>query len=521
MENEKLPFYYKNHLFFCEYSKTVFEMNQKNKNDDFSIGKVLIIGLGFMSAMISWSFYNFKIPIILNGITEGVGVWRRVGVLGTEPWVEIIGGIIMVLDNIVAILIQPYFGKLSDRLQSKYGRRSPFFMIGVPTAVLCMILMPFVPLLGLIGIIFIFNIAMAFYRTPVMSIMPDYVPANRRSTANSFIALMGGLGTVVGFIIPKLVELIPGTAPVETGVFETQNFFWQDFWGFFITGAFMLICLVIFLIGFREVKTGDSFWKLSEYPIVVDYKTNSYAIKTDVVEKQESVLGELKSITKAEEKSALFVFVAIFLYAGCFNALEFSFGRFAVSYLGISEGMAGVLLAIIPVCVILSAYAAGSSGERNGRLKSMKVGLQTMIICVIIVIILLVPLGIKAQESQIQIIDLIPLIIVLSIAGIGYGYANINALPVVWQLAPEDRIGVYTGIYYMFTAGAAIVNPILMSSIYSLLRFLSIDQWISLFPYMLTMLILSRIVIAKAKRGDAELPKDKIEELKTRFEQDD
>jgi maltose/moltooligosaccharide transporter len=497
-------------------------MEEKGRIKNFSVGKVLIIGLGFMSAMISWSFYNFKIPIILNGITDGVGGWRRVGVLGTEPWLEIIGGIIMVLDNIVAILLQPYFGKLSDRLQSKYGRRSPFFIIGVPTAVLCMLLMPFMPLFGLIGLIFVFNIAMAFYRTPVMSIMPDYVPANRRSTANSFIALMGGVGTVIGFIIPKLVEMIPGTDPVETGVFETQDFFLQDFWGFFITGAFMLLCLIIFLISFREVKTGDSFWKLSEYPIVVDYQTNSFFIKTEQEKKEESVIGELRDMIKAEEKSALFVLVAIFLYAGGFNALEFSFGRFAVSYLGISEGMAGVLLAIIPVCVILSAYAAGSSGERNGRLKSMKVGLQIMIICIIIVIILLIPLGAKARVSPpLSIIDLIPLIIFLSIAGIGYGYANINALPVVWQLAPEDRIGIYTGIYYMFTAGAAIINPILMSSIYAFLRWLNIDQWISLFPYMLVMLILSRLVLGKAKRGDAELPKEKIEDLKLKYGQDD
>ena len=58
------------------------EKQEETKLLNFSVKKVLITGLGFMSAMISWSFYNFKIPIILAGIDDGPDAWIRVGLLG-------------------------------------------------------------------------------------------------------------------------------------------------------------------------------------------------------------------------------------------------------------------------------------------------------------------------------------------------------------------------------------------------------------------------------------------------------
>lgn len=82
---------------------------------------------------------------------------------------------------------------LSDRLESRYGRRTPFIMLGLPTAVVCLFLIPFFSqLFVFIAIILCFNLSMAFYRPPIMSLMPDKIPTYKRSTANSYISLMGG-----------------------------------------------------------------------------------------------------------------------------------------------------------------------------------------------------------------------------------------------------------------------------------------------------------------------------------------
>ncbi len=474
------------------------------------IKQTLLIGFGFLSAMIAWSFYNFKIPIILNGITgDSPGEWDRIGILGTAPIMEILGGFIMVLDNIVAILLQPYFGRLSDRLESKYGRRSPFLILGLPTAAFCYFLLPFMSIFGLfIAVILVFNLAMAFYRAPIISLLPDKTPPQTLSTANSFISLMGGIGFVMGFLIPAMVSLIPGTAPIMTGNVETQFFFWQDFWGFFIAGSLMLFCLIMFVWKVKEVPTGKKFFLLGDRPIKFDVYTQK-VIPYEEGEMAKEVrksgfFDEWQEILKNEDKSAFWVLLGIFAYFFGFNALEYSFGRFATSYLQISEGFASILIAIMPVMLIVFAILAGTLATKYGRLLIMRVGLLMMAIGLVGIIIVVGLLKPVIADHPLTLVDLIPLIVCLSFGGIGYGFATINALPVVWQLSPRDKIGAYTGVYYMVSALGAITSPLVMGTIFFIIRSLGGDQWLALFPYFLVAVIIGLYFLMKVERGDAE-----------------
>jgi MFS family permease len=493
-------------------------------NPPLDIKRILFIGLGFMSAMIAWSFYNFKIPIILNGIKDGEN-WVRIGLLGTNPWMEIVGGVIMTLDNIIAVLLQPYFGSLSDRLESKYGRRTPFLLIGLPSAVFCLFIMPFLPsIFILMAVILCFNLAMAFYRSPIMALMPDSVPANRRSSANSFISLMGGVGTIIGVLIPKIVEIFPNSTPVATGQLTTQDFFWQDFWGFVLTGSFMLVCLLLFLIKIKEPSSGSAFFQLSPVPLEYDPNTHKFNriidVDSDKIHEKSPILETVREIFSAPEKSFMWISITQFFYVFGFNALEFSFGRYATGYFGIGEGTAGLIFSIIPVTLILSAIWVGRMGETVGRLKTMKRGLIIVITCIII-IIFLVPI-VKPQVSADQLLPLWPLMLLLAIAGVGWGMISIQCLPVVWQLAPKNKIGAYTGIYYMVSALGAILSPPLMSSIYALTSHLGLNQWNFMFPYFLVCLIISFIAIQRVKRGDAEpLSKEELANLRNAFLDDD
>jgi maltose/moltooligosaccharide transporter len=499
------------------------------------IKQTLYVGFAFLSCMIAWSYYNFKIPIILNGI-DGlkIGTYIRVGMLGTDPAMEIVGGALMTLDNIIAIILQPYFGRLSDRLQSKYGRRTPFFIIGLPTAAFCLFILPFCPVIGLfIAVIFVFNLAMAFYRPPVMSILPDKTPPQVLSKANSFISLMGGIGVIIGMLIPTIVGFIPGTDPISTGNLETQDFFWQDFWGFILTGVFMFACLVIFLIKVKEVPTGKKFFKVGEIPINIDVysqtiipaeKKNSSAEDSNQSKnkKKPGYFDEWHEILKEKDKSALWVLLAVFSYLLGFNAIEYSFGRFATSALQIEEGTAGLILSIMPVMLIVFAIPAGRLAEKYGRVKIMKFGLLLMALMTIGVIIILPNIKKILETRAITFVDLIPLIILLSIAGIGYGLTHINALPVVWQLSPKKKLGAYTGVYYMISALGSILSPLFMSLIYTLIRMNGGDQWVALFPYYLAGILIGFFFLMKVKRGDAEpLTKEEIAKLKQQYLQED
>jgi MFS family permease len=501
----------------------VTETNKKPAPKKVDVKQTIFIGLGFMSAMIAWSFYNFKIPIILNGIQSDTGDWVRIGVLGTAPIMEIVGGVLMVLDNVIAVLLQPLFGSMSDRLESKFGRRTPFFIIGVPTAVVALVLLPFLPSIFLfIGVILVFNLAMSFYRPPIMSLMPDKTPADRRSTANAFISLMGGIGTIVGVLVAKMVEMIPGTDPVITGDFATQDFHLQDFWGFALTGALMIGCLVLFLLKVRETPTGTGFFRLGKEPIVIDIITQQRVPASSFGEKKEDVRVSttFKEIWRDPDRSTFWILITLFCYLFGFNALEYSFGRFAVSYFSISEGTAGLLFAIIPGTLILSAVWVGRLGEQIGRLKTMKIGMLVVIGCVLIILIF-IPLA-KSGTFGSGLIGLWPIILFLGIAGVGWGMINIQCLPVVWQLAPKTKIGVYTGVYYMFSALAAILSPPIMGSIFALIRTLGGNQWDALFPFFLVCVIGAFLSIQRVKRGDATpLTKEELVQLRNQFSGDD
>jgi maltose/moltooligosaccharide transporter len=111
-------------------------------------------------------------------------------------------GFIMTFDNISGVLLQPYFGSLSDRTKTRFGRRMPFLMIGIPIAALALSLIPFhVNLLTLMAAIIVMNFGMSVYRAPVVAMMPDCTPEHKRSNANGIINFMGGLGTLIAFLL--------------------------------------------------------------------------------------------------------------------------------------------------------------------------------------------------------------------------------------------------------------------------------------------------------------------------------
>ncbi len=473
-----------------------------------NIKQTIYIGFGFFSTMVAWTFYNFQIPIILIG-TEP----NRIGLLGMDPIMELVGGILMTLDNIIAVLLQPWFGSLSDRLESRFGRRSPFVFIGLPIAVFCLFILPFMPVIGLfIAVIVVFNLAMSFYRTPVMSLMPDKTPPAVRSSTNSYISLMGGLGFVLGMLVPYLVSLIPGTTsvPAVGNDITTQNYFMEDLWGFMLTGSFMLVCLIIFVWKVRETPTGKGFFHVRKDPIVVDVYTQQIVPRSEVsvqnITKKTGFFDSWRDIIYDEDRSALFVLLSIFAYLFGFNALEYSFSIFAIGYLGLPKSFSSLLLAIMPAMLIIFAIPAGHLAEKHSRRKIMKIGLLLQAAMVVGLIIVFPFLRIIVEHGvDLTILDLIPAIILLSIAGLGYGLTHINALPVVWQLAPKQKIGVYTGVYYMISALGAILSPIVMGSINAIIESLGGLKYLALFPYFLVCLIIGALLLMKVKRGDVEL----------------
>lgn len=89
------------------------------------------VGFAFAIIMLFWTAYDFVAPLLLEH-AYGLPSWAR--------------GIIMGLDNLLSLFMLPLFGKLSDnahgKLVKKWGRRTPFIVIGTVCAVVLMVFVP-------------------------------------------------------------------------------------------------------------------------------------------------------------------------------------------------------------------------------------------------------------------------------------------------------------------------------------------------------------------------------------------
>jgi len=129
--------------------------------------KTFVLGLGFLGITLSWSVYNSYVPIFLAELLKD-NVYRTTLV-----------GFIMTLDNIAAITLQPYFGAKSDTTWTRFGRRIPYLLVGVPVAAVAFALIPYArfSMVSIIIVVGIMNLAMTVFRAPTVALMPDMTPS--------------------------------------------------------------------------------------------------------------------------------------------------------------------------------------------------------------------------------------------------------------------------------------------------------------------------------------------------------
>ena len=91
--------------------------------------RTILVGFAFFLISAFWQAYDATIPVIL---TNKFGM--------SQAW----SGVIMALDNILAVFMLPIFGALSDKCRSKHGKRTPFITIGTTIAAVALVCLSFV-----------------------------------------------------------------------------------------------------------------------------------------------------------------------------------------------------------------------------------------------------------------------------------------------------------------------------------------------------------------------------------------
>ena len=93
-----------------------------------SYKKTVLVGFAFFLICAFWQAYDNTIPLIL---TNKFGM--------SQGW----SGVIMALDNVLALFMLPLFGAISDRCKSPRGRRTPFIVVGTLIAAVALMALSF------------------------------------------------------------------------------------------------------------------------------------------------------------------------------------------------------------------------------------------------------------------------------------------------------------------------------------------------------------------------------------------
>lgn len=82
--------------------------------------RTILVGFAFFLICAFWQAYDSIVPMML------------VNKFGLS---QSLSGIVMSIDNIIAVFLLPLFGALSDKTETKFGRRTPYVVIGTIVAV--------------------------------------------------------------------------------------------------------------------------------------------------------------------------------------------------------------------------------------------------------------------------------------------------------------------------------------------------------------------------------------------------
>ncbi|MCX6078951.1 MAG: MFS transporter [Chloroflexi bacterium] len=369
----------------------------------FSYGRVFLLGFGFFGVSIIWGVYNAFVPIFL-----------------AEKFhlTPILIGFFMTLDNIAALLIQPPVGAWSDRLRTPIGRRMPFILIGAPLGAVAFGLLPMAAVLPLfVACTSTLLLSMAMWRTPVIALMPDITPSDKRSQANGIINFMGGIGGIISFLGGSALYRINPAFP-----------FWMG------SGLVIVAAALVFIFIKEPQQFGDAA-------------------------KQPGMLESLKEVWSESDKSALRLFLAIFFWFLGYTAIEAFFTLYAKNYLGMDAADGSRLLGHLSLTFVLFALVSGVIGSRIGRRLTISIGIVLM--AGLLAGVYITPAAVLTTVvGKAPVLGSIPVVsLFLMGAGAAWSLININSLPMVVDMTTTARLGTYTGLYYLFSTLSAIAGP--------------------------------------------------------------
>ena len=483
--------------------------------------RTLYVGFAFLLICAFWQAYDNIIPIILT---------NKFGMSQT------LSGIIMALDNVLALFLLPLFGSISDRCKSKKGRRTPFIVIGTIIAIISFLALTFADTMQLRNIkdvsdfdspealevlysfdggeltspdgekfeISDFDKDQWLSFTSDTEEYKDYVVPAREAYAWSvteanpaplllfIVILLASLLSMATFRSPA-VALMPDVTPKPL---RSKGNAVINLMGSFGGVAVLVLGMV--------VGTGKIENQLMDYTLYVGIvcaimlislvificKVREPEFVEDMqrvsaehgIDESEEENGGSRRLSSGELASLLLILASVILWYLGYNAVTSKYSIYASKIL---EKDYNLTMIIAQAAAIAAYFPAGIVASRIGRKKTILAG----------VVLLGAAFGIAGFMSAES--PTIAMNILFVLCGIGWATINVNSFPMVVELSRGGNVGKYTGFYYTASMAAQTFTPIFSGF---LMDNLGMEI---LFPYAAVCVALAFVTMLLVRHGDS------------------
>ena len=448
--------------------------------------RTILVGFAFFLISAFWQAYDAIIPLILT---------NHFGLPQTAS------GAVMSIDNVLAVFMLPIFGALSDKVNTKYGKRTPFIVLGSIVAVIAFVSLTFIdnyqlskviaagipeiqqgalteeafkelvrettvnitlgnplPLIGFIATLLVVLIAMATFRSPAVALMPDVTVKPLRSKGNAIINLTGTAGGILVLVLGM--------------VFATSKNLYMQYTPYVLAVvSIMLTGLIIFVLTVKEKK-----W-------AAEMEEESIRLGLEEAPAEDDSTSKRK-LSRPEFTSLLLILASVALWYIGYNSITSKYSVYATNILGFDYNLT---LIIAQAAAIVSYIPVGIIASKIGRRKTILAGILMLTSAFFF--------GNFITPSSPEII-MYPVFI---LAGMGWATINVNSFPMVVELAKGGDVGKYTGYYYTASMAAQIVAPILSGILYD-----AVGMRIMFFSFGTVFVFFSFITMFFVKHGDAK-----------------
>ncbi len=450
--------------------------------------RTLLCGFGFFAICLFWQLYDNVVPLILKfdfNLNDTVSGW------------------ILTVGNLSTMFLLPLFGSISDKTNTRIGKRMPYIIFGILVGAVAFTFLPFTSdnnnfLLFMI-VLFVAIIALGICRSPVVSLMPDITPRPLQSKGNAMINLVGTAGALSALVVISAFMKtqyyvdcsISGVSDKvasssvskyscsgcgvehmlssETSSLYSLRLEHDSFFPLFaVTAIIMVTCLLIVFISIREKK-------FTEQRIAIENENGilSGDSKSDISHKA--------NLPKDVKKSLVLLLVAVAFCCMSYNAVTISFSKYVVWYWGLPDGGFANCLMFSLAAGTIANIPIGMVSEKIGRRNMLIFSTALMSICFACMFLF---------ENYHPAIN-----VLFVFVGISWAAFNVNAYPMVVEMCSGTDVGKYTGIYSICLTSGRILSPVITGYLLSI-------SYKTLFPYAAIAACLSVVTFFFVMHGD-------------------